>query len=94
MGCFAAALGLMLPRFVLVVMWLAGRWIQNTFDHWLIPLLGIFFLPYTLLWFLVVMNFYHAQWGLWQILFMVVAVIADLSSVARRRLGRKKTDKK
>ena len=49
-GCFVVALGAFFPRVALVLMWLFGDTIENAFGrNWLMPLLGIIFLPFTTL---------------------------------------------
>lgn len=83
-------IGVLFPRAALVLMFLLTNWIGRAVDGLIIPLLGFFFLPYTLLWYVAVMNLW-GYWGFWQIAFMVLAVLFDLSShggsarAARRR---------
>ncbi len=92
MGCLVLFVGLVAPRAALVLMWIFSHWIGRAFDGGiLLPVLGFLFLPYTLLWYVVVLNAFHAQWGLWQVLILVLAILADFSShggsarAARRR---------
>lgn len=42
------------PRLVLILMWLVGPWINAAFDSWIWPLLGIIFLPYTTIMYILV----------------------------------------
>lgn len=79
-GCVLLGLGLVFPRAAIVLLLLLSDWFPRAFDGLLIPLLGLIFLPYTLLWYSVVVNVYGGHWGLWQILFLVLALLADLSS--------------
>ena len=87
MSCLFALFGMVFPRVALVALWLFTDWLSAALDHWLLALLGFLFLPYTLLWWTTVVNLFAAQWGFWQVLILVLAVIADLSSYrsARRR---------
>ncbi|MEQ9498293.1 MAG: hypothetical protein RIT81_15580 [Deltaproteobacteria bacterium] len=53
LGC----LGLLFPRFVLVLVWLfGGGYIGRAFESFLWPVLGFFFLPLTTLAFVYAMN--------------------------------------
>ncbi|MCK5428968.1 MAG: hypothetical protein KAI94_05825 [Anaerolineales bacterium] len=53
-GCLLALLAGMAPRLVLILAWLFGsRW-EFVFDGWVVPLLGIIFLPYTTVMYLLV----------------------------------------
>lgn len=80
MGCLFILLGLITPRLVVALLWLFSNWFDGVFHGALIPILGFIFLPYTLLWYTVVINWFNGVWGFWQIAFLVVAIIADLSS--------------
>ena len=79
-GCLLLLVGLAFPRVAIVILLLFSSWFSRAFEGLLIPLLGLVFLPYTLLWYSVVINVYDARWGLWQVLFLVLALGADLSS--------------
>jgi hypothetical protein len=88
MPCLLLIIGLVFPRVTLVLLLLFSHWLQRAFDGVLLLVLGFIFVPYTTLWYSVVMNVYHGHWGFWQILFMVVALVTDLSAsggAARRR---------
>ena len=93
-GCFFLLVGLAFPRVAIVLLILFSGWMARAFDGLLIPILGLIFLPYSLLWYSVVINVYGGQWGLWQILLMGIALIADLSSsgTAATRRGWKRTE--
>lgn len=73
-------IGLLVPRITILLLWLFSDWLYVAFANWVIPLLGFIFLPYTLLWYLVVHNLFDGRWGLWQVLFLVIALLFDLSS--------------
>lgn len=80
MGCLLFILGLAAPRLVVFLLWFFTNWFDGVFHGFLIPILGFLFLPYTLLWYTVVINWYHGIWGFWQILIMGLAIITDLSA--------------
>ena len=53
-GCLLALLAGMAPRLVLILAWIFGsRW-EFVFDTWILPVLGIIFLPYTTVMYLLV----------------------------------------
>ncbi len=76
-------IGLIAPRFTIFILWLASPWFTGVFETRLWPILGFLFLPFTLLWYSVVINWFGGQWGWVQILMMIIAVLADLSSSKR-----------
>ncbi len=46
-GCLLAMGAAVAPRLVLLIMWLVGPRVNAAFDTFIIPLLGLIFLPYT-----------------------------------------------
>lgn len=78
MCCFFAILILLGPRLALIIWWLTKPlYFQTIFNNWILPLIGIIFLPWTTLMYLVV-----APGGLtafdWFLL--IFAFIADIGS--------------
>lgn len=69
-----------LPRIVLIVIWLFYRWFLAYVQglHWLI--LGFIFAPYTLLWYCAVHHWFGGNWNIWQIVVMIIAIYADLTA--------------
>ena len=54
MGCLFVLLGAFAPRLAVLFVWLARPAMVNAaFDTWIIPLLGIVFLPFTTLIFII-----------------------------------------
>ncbi|MCB0857141.1 MAG: hypothetical protein KDB57_03365 [Solirubrobacterales bacterium] len=49
MGCLVPLLALISPRLALFVILLFSGWIGEALDGWIVPVLGFFFLPWTLL---------------------------------------------
>ena len=49
MGCLLLLLMLISARITLVVLWLFTNLVDRAFDGWVVPLLGVFFLPWTTL---------------------------------------------
>ena len=93
MPCFAVLIALMAPRFLIVLLWLFTSWFRGIFDTALWPVLGFVFLPMTLLWYTAVQNWWDGQWGLVQIIGIIIALMIDLSpSKAKRRAQRRHRD--
>ena len=78
-------LALFLPRLVLVLLWLFTHWLEGIFTHWIIPVLGFLFLPYTLLWYAAVYRWFDAEWGVLQIVILIVALVADVGITGSHR---------
>ena len=49
MGCLFAIVAGFFPRVALIVVWIATDLVDRAFSTWVIPLLGLFFLPFTTL---------------------------------------------
>ena len=54
MCCLALTAGLIGPRIALLVWWIFGDRVDMAFDSWIWPLLGLLFLPWTTLAYLLV----------------------------------------
>ncbi len=80
MGCVLLGIALFLPRVALFLLFVFTGWIGRAFDGWVIPVLGFLLMPYSTAWYTYVMNRHPGDWGFWQVLFMVLAVLMDLSS--------------
>ena len=86
MPCLFVFGALFVPRLVVIYLAFMTNWFWTVFDSWLWPILGFVFAPTTLLWYTVVENMYDGNWGTFQIIVMVVAIVIDLSpSTGRRR---------
>jgi hypothetical protein len=85
MCCIFASLVLLGPRIVGALWWLFRPvlW-QSAFSHWIWPLLGLIFLPWTtLMWVLVYTGGVTGiEW-----LFIAMAVFADIASYAGSAYG-------
>jgi len=83
MCCLALGAAFIGPRFVLVFIWIFGDRVELAFDSWFWPLLGVFFLPWTTL-------FYVFAWsavggvdgGDW--LFVALGFALDMITYASR----------
>ena len=78
MCCFLIALFAFGPRLAILVWWLISPvYISNAFSNWLLPILGIIFLPWTLLMYLIV---YPGGLVGFDWLIVGLGVLADIAS--------------
>src|ERR1043166_2512229 len=56
-------LALVVPRVVILVLWLLTPWFNGVFNSAILPVLGFLFLPLTLLWYSAVQHWFGGQWG-------------------------------
>jgi hypothetical protein len=85
MPCLLALLALLTPRLVVFLLWLFSNWFAGVFDSALWLVLGFLFLPTTLLWYSVVVNWFGGEWTLWPAVGIVIALLIDLSPAGGRR---------
>ena len=85
MPCLFAIATLIAPRILILLLWLLTNWFDGLFDTALWPVLGFVFLPTSFLWFTAVQNWYGGEWGLLQIVGLVVALSIDVSPAGGRR---------
>lgn len=78
-------IGLLVPRLVIIGLWLLTNWWQGMFDNVLWPILGFVLLPTTLLWYSIVHHWFGGQWDVIPIVGLVVAVLVDLAPARGRR---------
>ncbi len=90
MGCFVALLALISARLALFFIAIFSDLLSDSFDSWVVPLLGWFLLPWTTLAYAVMWDSAHRVHGFeWFI--VVLAFLIDLGSYAsgdRVRRGR------
>ncbi len=72
-----------LPRLVLVVIYIFYRWWLASIDSLWLLVAGFFLAPYTMLWYCAVMNWWGGGWTWWQVLILLIAVWGDLTSTIR-----------
>jgi hypothetical protein len=88
MPCLAALIALITPRILIVILWLFTRWFDGLFDTVLWPVLGLIFLPTTLLWYAAVQHWFGGVWDIGPVVGLVFALLID-TSPARGRRGRR-----
>jgi len=83
MNYLSILLWVLLPRALVLFLKLMTNWFVDVFRGWFWFVLGIIFAPCTLLWYSVIKNLFYGQWGIWQILILIFAIIIDLFSLSR-----------
>jgi hypothetical protein len=78
-GCLLAVLAAISPRLALVLVWIFTNLVDRAFEGFLLPLLGLIFLPLTTL---VYVLAYRPAVGVtgWGWFFVILAVLFDLGS--------------
>jgi hypothetical protein len=93
MPCLFLIAALFVPRFIIVILWIFTAWFRGMFDLILWPILGLVFLPTTLLWYSAVQNWFDGHWGPIPIAGIVIALIIDMSPAeGSRRRSRKRRE--
>jgi CDP-diglyceride synthetase len=89
MGCLFALLAAISPRLALVLVWIFTNLVDRAFTGFLLPLLGLIFLPFTTL--LYVLAYQPlvgvSGWG-WVLVF--VGLLFDLGSYGGGAFGRRR----
>ncbi len=83
MCCLALTAGFIGPRVALLLWWIFGDRVELAFDSWVWPLLGLIFLPWTMLAYLlmwsVVGGVEGAEW-----IVVAIGVAADVATYSSR----------
>jgi hypothetical protein len=79
-GCLIVLFVLLLPRTVMVVLWLSTSYLSTAYGTWVWPLIGFFVLPTTTLAYAVAQNRYGGVRNIGLVL-VVVGVLVDLGAL-------------
>jgi hypothetical protein len=83
MCCLVGGALIVGPRFAVLIWWIFGDKVELAFDSWIWPLLGIVFLPWTTL-------AYVIAWqpggldGNWDVLLIVIGIALDVFTYLHR----------
>jgi hypothetical protein len=72
------------PRVVVAILWFFSHWFDGLFDSLLWPILGVVFLPTTLIWYSIVHNWFGGGWTTVPIVGLVIALAIDMSPARGR----------
>jgi len=77
MGCVLAVIALLVPRVLMVFIYLLTDWFGRAYETVIWPLLGFIFMPYaTLAYMAAMLNNNHSLSGWWLALF-IAAIVVD-----------------
>ena len=79
MPCLIAIIALLVPRVLMVFIWLLTDWFGRAFETVIWPLLGFIFMPYTTLAYMAAILSRGSVSGGWLIL-LIVAVVVDVAN--------------
>ena len=85
MPCLVVILALVTPRLLIVLLWLTTHWFRGIFPNAVVPILGLIFLPTTMLWYTAIQHWFAGQWTFWPVVGLVIALAIDLSPAKGRR---------
>lgn len=81
---FAALFGLLVPRFLMVLLWLFSDYLSDAFGTWIWPLLGFFLAPTTTLCYAIAVNELNGFSG-WGAVLTLLGVAIDAGLLGRGR---------
>jgi hypothetical protein len=89
LGCLFAGLAVAFPRVGLLIIWIFTPWVEVVFDNWFWPLLGLIFLPFATLTYVLVdvATVGDLNFGGW--LLVGLAALIDVSHWAQMIANRK-----
>ena len=80
----AAGLG---PRLAVILVWIFGDRVDFAFDSWIWPLLGVIFLPWTTLAYLITWD--PAGVDVWEWLLILIGFVIDVASYSARSAAKR-----
>jgi hypothetical protein len=88
LGCLFAMFAATFPRIGLIIIWAFTEWVDIAFDTWVWPLLGLIFLPFTTLMYVLVdvSTVGSINFGGW--LLIILSALIDISHWAQAAANR------
>jgi hypothetical protein len=83
MCCFVGFVAVLGPRIAIAAIWIFGDRVELAFDSWWLPLLGLIFLPWTTLAYLIAWQPGGLD-GNWDALLIVLGVAMDVITYLQR----------
>ena len=81
-GCLLAMAAAFAPRLVLIIMWIVGPRVNAAFESWIWPLLGLIFLPFTTIMYVLVWSPITGIQG-WDWVWIALGVWMDIMKWSR-----------
>ena len=86
MPCLFALFAAFAPRLALLFLWLFSNLVTRAFDSFIVPLLGIIFLPFTTLMYVIVWNPVGGVTG-WAWFWVILGALLDIGSYTGSAYG-------
>jgi len=83
MGCFVVLFALISPRLALFFILIFSDWVGQALDGWVVPVLGFFFLPWTLLAYIVMWQVSPHGVGGFDWFIVAFAFVVDIAAYAK-----------
>jgi hypothetical protein len=83
LGCLFVLLLLLSARIALAALWLFTNYVDRAFDTFVVPLLGLIFLPWTTLMYVLLWSPGQGVEG-WEWILVALGLVVDIGSVAGR----------
>src|SRR5512133_922016 len=80
MGCLFVLIAALSPRLAVFLMWIFTPWVDRAFGPIIWPILGIIFLPLTMLMYVILWNTGGRGVTGWEWILVILAVVGDLAS--------------
>lgn len=80
MGCLLAVLGLITPRFIILILWIFSDYLSRAIDGALWSVLGFIVLPTTTLMYAVAQNSFGGLEG-WGLFLFVLGILVDFGVI-------------
>lgn len=87
MGCLIFLLALLSARIALIFMWIFTNLVDRAFDSFIVPLLGVIFLPWTTLAYVVLWSPRGGVEG-WEWIVVGLGLVVDIGSYGRVAMQR------
>jgi hypothetical protein len=87
MGCLIFLLALLSARIALIFMWIFTNLVDRAFDSFVVPLLGVIFLPWTTLAYVVFWSPGRGVEG-WEWIVVGLGLVVDIGSYGRASMQR------
>jgi hypothetical protein len=90
MGCLFALIAVLSPRLAVLLMWIFTPWVDRAFGPLIWPILGIVFLPITMLVYVILWNTGGRGVIGWEWILVILGVVADLAAYGGGGYGRRR----
>jgi hypothetical protein len=94
--CLIVLLGLLMPRTIIVVMWIFTNYLSRAYEGWILPTLGFFLLPTTTIAYAIAKNGMSTTNGGLRasgVIVIVLGVLIDVGLIGGGRGATKRRDR-